>query len=145
MKPLTIDNKRSKCIFDIEKVQSQYNAKYVGEFCLPTKDGSWSESPVSVFYVEKPEKPEYSNYFGLFTREGKTFITDALAAAEAPFFGIVANDGEVIYSAYRHDFTRSKDGSVFIDGGRDYVRRSLGSLVKLKIVKDKIEVIELLP
>jgi hypothetical protein len=39
--------------------------------------------------------------------------------------GIVADNGEVIYSRYRHDFVYSTDRSVFVDGGRDYVKSSM--------------------
>ena len=31
--------------------------------------------------------------------------------------------GDIIYSAYRHDFKYCKCGSVAVDGGMDYVRR----------------------
>lgn len=137
-----INNKRNQCPFNIAKVESEYNAKYVGEFCLRTVNGSWANAAVSVFYVAKPARKEYSNYFGIFQRDGNTFITNAISAAQEPFVGLVAKDGEVIYSAYRHDFTRSKDESVYIDGGREYVRRGgAGEVVLLSIVEDRIEVI----
>jgi hypothetical protein len=34
------------------------------------------------------------------------------------------NCGDIVHSAYRHDFKYCKCGSVAVDGGMDYVRRS---------------------
>lgn len=31
--------------------------------------------------------------------------------------------GDIIQSDYRHDFRRCKCGTIFIDGGKDYLRR----------------------
>lgn len=121
-----VNNKRDRCIFDIEAVEKKYGATYVGELCIKLKTGEWTNFAVSVFYQKTPAKPEYSNYFGLYTKGGNAYITDAISAVDTSFLGVVADDGEVIYSAYRHDYTTSKDGSVFIDGGREYIRRSGG-------------------
>ena len=46
----------------------------------------------------------------------------------------VADDGEIIYSKYRHDYNVSKDKSVFIDGGRDYTRGGVGKYITLKVI-----------
>lgn len=139
MPALTVNNKRSDCIFNIEAVEAKYAAKYVGEFCLKAKDGGWVNRAVSVFYQPKPVSPEYSHYFGLFYQDGAVLIADANIVATTSMVGIVAENGEVIYSAYRHDMTVSGDGSVEIDGGRDYVKYGgTGPLVLLKIVEDKI-------
>jgi hypothetical protein len=80
-------------------------------------------------------------------------ITNAISAFEHPMLGVVADDGEVIVSGYRHDYRRSKDGTVFIDGGRDYTRYGrIGvnsdvdsvrtKLVRVKVVEDNLEVVK---
>ncbi len=65
-------------------------------------------------------------------------ITNAITATETIITGIKAQNGEIIYSRYRHDYRESKDGSVFIDGGRDYTRHSGGELVELKIINGEL-------
>ena len=70
-------------------------------------------------------------------------ITNALSAVETDIDGIVAKNGDVIYSKYRHDFRYSPDGSVMIDGGRDYTKNNGGGeIVTLRIVKDKLVLVE---
>jgi hypothetical protein len=107
--------------FNIGLVEKKYNAKYMDDFCIKTKTG-WSEVPAAIFWQEKPPVEGYSNYFGLFVQMGKVLITSGESAFDVPIDGLVADNGEVIYSRYRHDYQHSKDGSVTIDGGRDYLR-----------------------
>lgn len=128
-----VNNKRSECKFDIEQVEVVYNAFYVGEFCLKKKDGGWHNFPVSVFYQETPPVEGYSNYFALYIRYADVLITDGSSAVEGVISCVRADDGEIIYSAYRHDFCVSKDESVFIDGGRDYIKSSISPIIPFKI------------
>ena len=94
----------------------------------------WNRDPANI-----PEGG--SAYFGMFHRyeppdfkKGTLMITNAISAAETEITGIVAQNGDVIYSRYRHDYRGSPDGSVWIDGGRDYVRHGgFGSLVTLQM------------
>ena len=135
MKKITVNNGREDTFLKINEVESKYNAKYVGQFCLRDKHGNWANQPTEVFWQEKPPVEGYSIYFALFTRDGSVFITSGESAVEGIIAGIRASDGEVIYSRYRHDFRPSKDGTVFIDGGRDYTKCSgLGNIVQLKVV-----------
>ena len=111
---------------NVKAVEERYNAKYIGDFCLMTKNG-WSDYPASVFWQETPPKPEYSNYVALFIKYGyededAIYITSGASAFEKPIEGFVADNGEIIYSRFRHDFRSSSDGSVTVDGGRDYTR-----------------------
>jgi hypothetical protein len=79
-------------------------------------------------------------------------ICDAITATQEDIWGVVANDGEVIYSRYRHDYRTSKDGSVMIDGGRDYTKTGFNTdkwredlnptLIKMRIIKDKLMIVE---
>lgn len=131
-----------------EKVEEKYDAKYMGDFCLKMKDGSWGEKPASIFYVENPDiEKGHTHYFGIFNtfklvdgevKYDKTFITKGDSAFEDDLVGAVADNGEIVISCFRHDYVESKDKSVFIDGGRDYVRHTLGcKLVKIKVEKDQ--------
>lgn len=133
MKKVVVNTGRDDAQFDIAKVEEKYNAKFVGQFCCKTRGGTWAESPADVYWQETP--PEgYSNYFALITQMGSVYITSGASAVEPLITGVVANDGEVIYSRYRHDYRSSKDGSVWIDGGRDYVRSGTNNFVTLKVV-----------
>lgn len=135
MKKIVVNSGREDAQFDIAKVETKYNAKFVGQFCLKTKSGSWGEFPADVYWQEKPPVEGYSNYFALIIQMGSAYITSGASAVEHPITAIVADDGEVIYSRYRHDYRASKDGSVFIDGGRDYTKSSVGGrFVTLKVV-----------
>ena len=69
-------------------------------------------------------------------------ISNAISAVEEPFFGAVAENGDVIYSRHPRDFRESEDKSFFVDGGRDRFRHDLEhEIVKLKVVKDKVVVL----
>lgn len=133
----------------IAKVEEMYNATYVFESCLKTRDGGWSNFPVAIFYTEKAH-PQGSNYFGLYRQQVSIddkphiLIVDAISATEM-FVGLQVGE-DIIYSRYRHDYRQldeSEDGA-FIDGGRDYVRTNpeIGKLVHLKVVKDKLELVD---
>ena len=140
---------------DIEKCEEKYNAKYIGDFQTKNKSGEWIEFPIAIFYCPTPDiNKGHSNYLGLFMEAimtsveplefewGNLSITNGLSAVEDPFTAIEAKDGELVISCFTHDYRTSSDGSVFIDGGRDYVRSSEGGkLVKLKIVEDKFELV----
>lgn len=126
----------------IRKVEEKYNAKYVFESCLKTRDGGWCNMPVAIFYTETPH-PQGSNYFGLYrTDTGEMMITNGISATE-PFEAIRVGDN-IYYSRYRHDY-RSY-GNFFVDGGRDYIRYGgepfgIVSQVSLHVNKDKLEIV----
>lgn len=128
-KPYIVKQTTSYQPINIAKVEEKYGATYVGDFCIKTKTGSWSEEPLAIFYQPNPDVSKgHKSYFGLFVRGNNLFIADGTSAFSQPIVGIVAPDGEVLYSRYCHDY-REK-GGVMIDGGRDYVRRSVvGRLV----------------
>lgn len=135
---------------EIEKIKGIYGGEYVGYFCTKRPNGSWNEVPVDVFYKPNPDVSKgHSHYFGMFSRDGAVFITNAISVTEQPMLGIVADDGEVVVSRYRHDYRRSRDGSVFIDGGRDYTRygwannNHLDSNVLPRLIQVKIDKSEL--
>lgn len=137
---------------NIEKIEKDKEAKYIGDFCLKDMKGNWTEIPVSIFYVESPDVEQgHSHYFGLYFRFigpdfeplQTAYITKGDSAFEEPLTGIIADDGEVVISCYRHDYRESTDKSVMIDGGRDYNRYRGHSdrLVKVGVEKDKLHII----
>jgi hypothetical protein len=126
----------------IIKIEDHYNATYVFESCLKDVYDGWANFPVAIFYTEEAH-PQGSNYFGLYkTEDGTVMITNGIKATEQPFSGVMAKNGDVIYSRYRHDHRTSDDGSVFVDGGRDYFRSGVYAkeqYVSLRVNKDKLE------
>lgn len=139
--PYIVKQTKSYQPISIKKTEKAYGATYVGDFCLKTKDGGWSEEPAAIFYVPFPDVEKgHKHYFGLFQRQGILYITDGTSAFSEPIVGVVAPDGEVLYSRYRHDY-REK-GGVMIDGGRDYVRRSAtGQLVYVEVDGPDLKVV----
>lgn len=126
----------------IKILEDEYKASFVGDFCVKGTNG-WVNAPIAVFYQENiPEEVvAASHYFGIYFQGHQLYICNAASAFDDPITGIVAMNGEIIYSRYRHDGRYSQDGSVFIDGGRDYIRSSGGGQwVTLTIDKDKLRV-----
>jgi len=124
----------------IEKIAEKYNAKYVFESQLKLRGGNWSNFSAAVFYTEVPH-PEGSHWFGIWRNGEKYMISNAISAAEEPFLGIVADNGDVIYSRHRRDNRESDDKSAFIGGGRDRASYDMEHhLVKLIVSNDKVVV-----
>jgi hypothetical protein len=130
--------------FNIDKVEALRNAKFVCEVAVKINE-TWTDAPSAIFWQETPPNPDYSHYFALFSKENLVsedraiYISSGEGAVGQPLDGIVAANGDIVYSAYRHDFRYSPDKSVWIDGGRDYVRYSPpATLVKLKFEKDQL-------
>lgn len=136
--------------FNIQAIGKRYKAKHVGDFCIRTKTGSYTDSPVMVFYT-KDAHPDGSNYIGFYYGYDKTtnefdvpMICNAVSAFLEPIDAVIADDGEIIYSRFRHDYVTSEDGSVWIDGGRDYRRCGVykpNRYVQLGIKKHKLIVL----
>lgn len=126
-------------IFDISKVEEKFNAKYVGEFTLKTKDGYWANKPVSIFYTEK-KHPKGSNYFGIFMNGITLVIANGISAAENIWLGVVDPEtNEILYSAYRHDY--QVHNKLITDGGADYLRSSTHPVVQFKIENGTIKIL----
>ena len=122
----------------IRKIEDMYKAKYMGHWCTKTPSGIWNEMPLDVFYQPNPKVEEgHTHYFGLYRNyAGEVRITSADSAFSDPIVGVLCEDGEVIVSRYRHDY-QEKDGKI-IDGGRDYLKTSIGGqLVNITVDKDQ--------
>ena len=125
----------------VELVERKYNASFICETCVAER-GGWSNRPALIFYTPVAH-PQGSNWFAIQQIQGNTYISNGISAVEEPITGIVAKNGDVIYSRFRHDYRVSDDDSVFIDGGRDYTK--LGSndgtpiqTVTLRIDKNRL-------
>ena len=134
MKKVIVNSGRDEAQFKIDVIEEKYNAHFVGQFCLKTKDGSWANSPADVYWQEKPPVEGYSNYFALLYQGDTVYITSGASAVEQPISAVEA-DGEIIYSRYRWDCRHTKNQTAMIDGGRDYVKRSgAGRDLLLKVI-----------
>ncbi len=114
-------------VFPTEKVVEHYTEQDgVPVQYVCTTDISRSDMPMDVFYRETPH-PEFGNrYFGLYAdREGRVMITNADRVEEFEFGMVENNDGELEYSQSHHDYKVFENGNM-IDGGRQYIRSSLG-------------------
>lgn len=115
-------------IFNTEEVCKLYTEKDgVAVTYVCTTDLKASDVPVDVFYRETPH-PQFGNkYFGLYYDH----IRDCMMITNADIvetfeFGCVENDaGELEYSQSHHDYKQFENGNM-IDGGRQYVKSSLG-------------------
>jgi hypothetical protein len=137
----------NECTFltqeQIRDIEDKYNAKYVFESCCKDRDGNWGNFPAAIFYTEKAH-PEGSNYFAMFFSHRHLMIADGISATEKHIVGVEAFNGDVIYSRYRHDYRTSPDKTVFIDGGRDYLRSGMyetDRFVNMKVIKDRLEIV----
>jgi hypothetical protein len=125
----------------IRRIEERYEAKYVFESQLKLRSDAWSDFSAAVFYCDEPH-PKGSNWFGIWDNLGRFMISNAISAVEAPFFGMVAENGEIIYSRHSRDFRESDDKSVFVDGGRGHFRHDLEhEVVKLKVDRDRVVLI----
>jgi hypothetical protein len=104
-------------IQEIEKIKS---AKYV---CTTEKD----DICIEIFYGDTPHPDSGSRYFGLYKGgwNRELYITDGSFVEDQLISAVIADNGDIVYSRYRHDYRSSPDGSVWIDGGRAYTRRGL--------------------
>lgn len=114
-------------VFDVQKVKEHFdNRDGVPVQYVCTTDIVRSDMPVDIFYRKTPH-PEFGNrYFGLFyDPAGRVMITNADLVEEFEF-GMVENDvGDLEYSQSHHDYKLFENGNM-IDGGRQYIRSSLG-------------------
>ena len=117
--------------FNTEEVCRKYSEKdgvKVKYVC--TTDLRASDVPVDVFYRETPH-PEFGNrYFGLYYDHYRDHVMICGADMVEGFqFGCVENDNdELEYSQSHHDYKQFGNGNM-IDGGRQYIRSSGGSVV----------------
>jgi hypothetical protein len=117
----------------IQIIEEKYNAKYVLESSLKDKDDRWINMSFAIFYTERAH-PEGSNYFGIYLRDGHSYITNGITATEGSLVGVCDMREEVVeYSRYRNDYRDC--GQFFVDGGREYLRWGALNPDACKVVK----------
>jgi hypothetical protein len=121
---------------NIKKIENIKNSVYMGYWVTKSPSGNWNDIPVDVFYVENPDRSlGHSNYFGLFYREDKLYITNGLSCFEEPIINAcITPDGTILVSRYRHDYVEHE--GCMRDGGRDYIRSSGKGLPIIISVED---------
>lgn len=124
--------------FDVALVTEHYSKKDgVPVTYVCTTDLNASDVPVDVYYRETPH-PEFGNkYFGLYHDHvrGHLMITNA-DVVESFEFGMIEEDGKYYYSQSHHDY-KVLDNGKMIDGGRVYIRSSVGCDVVMRIINGK--------
>lgn len=147
----------------IAHIEEKKNAKFVCDTCLFGKEG-WTNAMVAVFWNKDPANIPAggSAWFGIFKKrefavssylektpakarvtKSVIMITNAISVHNKRLDAVVADDGEVVWSRYRHDYRSSGDKSVWIDGGRDYMRWSgQGETVRLEVVEGDLTIVE---
>ena len=121
---------------NIEKIEKLKSAKYV---CDTTEKGI----SVAIFYGNVAHPVSGSRYFGLYyDQENRLMITDGSFIEEQEIEGVVAQNGDVVFSRHRHDYRPSPDGTVFIDGGREYTRTNAVNRVTLLVRDGVLRILE---
>jgi hypothetical protein len=125
-----------KPLFDTAKAEELYSKKDGVEVkYICTSDLRTSDIPMDIFYRETPH-PEFGNrYFGLYWSKAHTslMITNA-DIVESLEFGMIEQDGKYYYSQSHHDY--KVVGDKMIDGGRQYIKSSGGTVV-MRIINGK--------
>ena len=91
---------------------------------------------MDIFYRGTPH-PEFGNrYFGIYhnVMSGNLMITNADRIEKQEFALVEDDDGNLQYSAHRHDYKMFENGNM-IDGGRSYIKTS-GCHVYMHVVRD---------
>ena len=132
---------------NIEAAEKHYGVRYIGTFCL--NHNGWCNTPAAIFYQPEPDRSKgHTNYLAIFIIKNNVILADGSSAFKEPIDACIADNGQIIYSSHRHDYVTSDDGSVFIDGGRDYTRTNsttqiyiecIDGLLKFKPTKVKYE------
>jgi len=128
-------------LFDTQKICEHYREKYGVPIPYVCTSALGDEAhAMDIFFRETPH-PEFGNrYFGLYRNamSGKLMITNA-DRIESLEFGLVEDDdGDLQYSAHRHDYKRFENGNM-IDGGRAYIRCAANE-VKHYVVRNGVMV-----
>ena len=107
-------------IFKTDDVAEHYSKKDgvpVKYVCTSALGGE--EQAMDIFYRDTPH-PQFGNrYFGLYFKD-HVMITNADRIESVEFAMIEDSEGNLHYSAHRHDYKVVEDK--MIDGGRAYVR-----------------------
>jgi len=125
-------NIKHEPIFKTDAMAEHYSKKdgvAVKYVCTSALGGE--AQAMDIFYRDTPH-PQFGNrYFGMFIDHlDRVTITNADRIEGAEFAMIEDGEGNLHYSAHRHDY-KTVDGKM-IDGGRAYIRSS-GEVVLYKV------------
>lgn len=127
-------NIHNRPIFDTKKVEEHYTQKdgVPVKYVCTSAPNEYATYAADIFYRETPH-PEFGNrYFGLYNNHmGQIMITNADMIEDLEFAMIKDNNGDLHYSAHRHDYKTIDDK--MIDGGRSYVRTNTNDLYYFKV------------
>ena len=125
-----------KPIFNVPEIEKYYSEKdgIPVKYVCTSATNEYDAFARDIFYRENPH-PEFGNrYFSLFhCRDGSTMIGNADLIETLDFPMIEDSNGDLHYSAHRHDYKVVEDK--MIDGGRAYVRTN-GCVVIQHKMKD---------
>ena len=113
---------KHESIFSVHTIAEDYSKKEGVAITYVCTSALGSEArAIDIFYRDSPH-PRFGNrYFGLFLSNDSTpMITKADLIEDAEFAMIEDENGDLHYSAHRHDY-KVINGKM-IDGGRAYIR-----------------------
>jgi hypothetical protein len=122
---------------DTEKVCKLYSEKdgVTVKYVCTSALGHEAQS-MDIFYRDTPH-PEFGNrYFGLYYNviSNNLMITNADRIEKQEFGLVEDDDGNLQYSAHRHDYKKFENGNM-IDGGRSYIKSSMCP-IHMHVVRD---------
>lgn len=104
----------------LDRVKQTYpHGRFICEARYGTSDNhrikQWFTTPGLLFYADEAH-PRGSNWFSVFINpnDGLAYICDGISATYSDFYGIQADNGDIIYSRYADKTTISPDHSVWI-------------------------------
>lgn len=106
---------------NVDSVEMRHDCRYVCEWPTIDKQGEISSHPSMIFWNDTAH-PQGSNWMALFKSNSEWYVKDGITASLLPICCIISKDREVLFSKHEHDYRTSKDGSITVDGGREYVR-----------------------
>ena len=124
-------------IFRTDAMVEHYSKKDGVEVKYVCSSALGSEAQaMDIFYRATPH-PEFGNrYFGMYVdQKDRVMITNADRIEDAEFAMIEDFNGDLHYSAHRHDY-KTVDGKM-VDGGRAYVRSS-GDTISYRVVNGEL-------
>ena len=128
-------------IFDTKTVADFYSEKdgVPVKYVCTSAPNEHATYAADIFYRETPH-PEFGNhYFGLYNNNmGQIMITNADMIEDLEFTCIEDSNGDLHYSAHRHDY-KVLDNDNMIDGGRSYVRTNTDNLFFKRVLNGEFQ------
>ena len=124
-------------IFKTDAMVEHYSKKDGVEVKYVCSSAMGSEAQaMDIFYRATPHHEFGNRYFGMYVdQKDRVMITNADRIEDAEFAMIEDTNGDLHYSAHRHDY-KTVDGKM-VDGGRAYVRSS-GDTISYRVVNGEL-------